>query len=202
MQTQQPQGGSNLEGEVAETFNQTPLHLAIQYQQLSAVQAILQYKTECCLNRQKGEEMGVIPNFNMADSSGETPLSLAVKNSLMDIAEQLLAGGASVNSQLSGGITLLHRSILDQDPQAALFLLDHGADNTAFAPDTVFCRTSEKETPLELAVKRHLPAVVEALCQRGADLSTPDQSGNSPLWVALETGQEDVASILVQYHSG
>jgi rabankyrin-5 len=50
---------------------------------------------------------------------------------------------------------------------------------------------------LQLAIKRHLPLVVENLCQRGADMSVLDSEGNSPLWVALETGQEDIASILV-----
>jgi len=50
---------------------------------------------------------------------------------------------------------------------------------------------------LQLAVKRHLPLVVENLCKRGADMAVLDGEGNSPLWTALDTGQEDIASILV-----
>jgi len=50
---------------------------------------------------------------------------------------------------------------------------------------------------LQLAVKRHLPVVVENLCKRGANMSVLDSDGNSPLWNALDTGQEDIASILV-----
>lgn len=52
-------------------------------------------------------------------------------------------------------------------------------------------------TALQLAVKRHLPLVVENLCKRGASMSVLDIEGNSPLWTALDTGQEDIASILV-----
>ncbi len=50
---------------------------------------------------------------------------------------------------------------------------------------------------LQLAVKRHLPLVVENLCKRGADMSILDENGNSCLWNALDTGQEDIATILV-----
>jgi ankyrin repeat protein len=57
--------------------------------------------------------------------------------------------------------------------------------------------TDENLTALQLAVKRHLPLVVENLCKRGANMSILDSEGNSPLWTALDTGQEDIASILV-----
>ena len=57
--------------------------------------------------------------------------------------------------------------------------------------------SEEKLSALQLAVKRHLPLVVENLCKRGAEMSVLDSEGNSPLWTALDTGQEDIASILV-----
>lgn len=63
-----------------------------------------------------------------------------------------------------------------------------------------FVRSSDNLSALQLAVKRHLPLVVENLCKRGADMSILDSNGNSPLWNALDTGQEDIASILV--HNG
>jgi ankyrin repeat protein len=58
--------------------------------------------------------------------------------------------------------------------------------------------SSENLTALQLAVRRHLPLVVENLCKRGADMLVLDSDGNSPLWTALDTGQEDIASILVK----
>ena len=71
-----------------------------------------------------------------------------------------------------------------------MFLLDQKVDiNAKSCVDNL--------TALQLAVKRHLPLVVENLCKRGADMSVLDSEGNSPLWNALDSGQEDIASILV-----
>ena len=50
---------------------------------------------------------------------------------------------------------------------------------------------------LQLAIRRQLLKVVDALCQRGANMNFIDSNGNCPLWEALESGQEDIASILV-----
>lgn len=50
-----------------------------------------------------------------------------------------------------------------------------------------------------MAVKRHMPVIVDALCKAGADVNACDENGNTALWLALESGQEDIASILVSY---
>lgn len=58
-------------------------------------------------------------------------------------------------------------------------------------------RTEDKQSGLDLAIKRHLPVVVDVLCQKGANMNALNRDNNCPLWEALETGQEDVASVLV-----
>ena len=60
-----------------------------------------------------------------------------------------------------------------------------------------YCRTRDKETPLQLAIRRHLPRVVEALCEKNVDMSVVNEQGNCPLWASLESGQEEIAAILV-----
>ena len=50
---------------------------------------------------------------------------------------------------------------------------------------------------LQLAIRKQLMKVVDALCQRGANMNLMDASGNCPLWEALESGHEDIASVLV-----
>lgn len=40
--------------------------------------------------------------------------------------------------------------------------------------------------------------IVETLCGRGANMNIMDGDGNCPLWQALDTGQEDIAQILVR----
>lgn len=66
--------------------------------------------------------------------------------------------------------------------------------------DYVFLhRTQDGETALQLAIKHQLPLVVDAICTRGADMSVPDEKGNPPLWLALASNLEDIASTLVSH---
>ncbi|KOB75933.1 Ankyrin repeat and FYVE domain-containing protein 1, partial [Operophtera brumata] len=58
--------------------------------------------------------------------------------------------------------------------------------------------TEAGETPLQLAIHCRLGLVVEALCVRGVDMSKLDANGVPPLWAALDSGQDEVASILVR----
>ena len=58
-------------------------------------------------------------------------------------------------------------------------------------------RTKENKTALQLAIQCHLQPVVDALCKKGADLNSCDEKNNCPLWVALKSGQQDIASTLV-----
>lgn len=71
-----------------------------------------------------------------------------------------------------------------------MFLLDQKVDIDAKS-------SVDNLSALQLAIKRHLPLVVENLCRRGANMSVLDTEGNSPLWNALDSGQEEIASILV-----
>lgn len=156
---------------------QTPLHLAIKYKQTNVINALLSAD-----NPKKY-------NFNLKNSSGQTPLGLALSQELPDIATQLLKAGASVNVTDVNGLTLLHSAIMDGNTEAALFLLNNGAD--------VNLRTSSNETCLELALKSQMASAVESLCRLGADLSASSGS-DPPLWIALDT-QQELASILVRH---
>ena len=63
-------------------------------------------------------------------------------------------------------------------------------------------RTEDNRTCLELAIKRHLVAVVDQMCKHGAAVNEVDETGDCPLWQALDTGQEDIASVLVGGRTG
>ncbi|XP_014670719.1 PREDICTED: rabankyrin-5-like [Priapulus caudatus] len=167
---------------------QTPLHVAIRCSREAVVNVFLEHKRRLT---ESPDNKLVIPNFNVKDSRHETVLSLALWLGLHDIAAGLLAAGADIDCKDAEGNTLLHQAIIKQDSRSALFLLDHSADITS--------KTVDEETPLELSIKRHLPIVVDALCQKGANTDEPDSQGNSPLWKALETGQEDIGSVLVKH---
>ena len=168
-------------------FNQTALHLAILSKHEDVINKIVKHKPS------GGVAFINAPNLNLKNSKQQTPLSLAIKKGLHNVAQLLIDEGASVNVTNSDGLTLLHEAIIDGDSRSAMFLLNCGADTNISTPDG--------ETPLQLAVTHKLEPVVMDLCAKGADVNAKDGDGNPLLWRALETGNEDVASVLVQFNA-
>ncbi|XP_074596039.1 rabankyrin-5 [Brevipalpus obovatus] len=203
-----------------EIYNRTPLHLAIINQHENIIRIILEgsKKAGKSISNNNNSSPSSSPsspnsnasslstaetaslhsinspsrlNLDIKDSNDETPLSIALRLKLLDIAQLLIDEGADPNVQDSNGYTLLHKAIMSGDSRGALFLLNHGAD--------ISLSTPKSETPLQLAVNHELESVLIDLCSKGADVNTLDVNGNSPLWNALERENEDIASILVQY---
>ncbi|KAJ9588899.1 hypothetical protein L9F63_017777 [Diploptera punctata] len=176
------------------TYRQTPLHVAIAEKQEAAIIAIMEHSnldfvtTDLRNNTMRVKKFPV--DFNLKDSKGNTPLSLALVTGMQHMVATLIQGGADVNVRNGKGLTLLHQAILKEDSETAIFLLDQEADMNAL--------TTDNETPLQLSITCRLPEVVDSLCRRGVDMSVLDKNDSCPLWVALESGQEDIASILVR----
>lgn len=165
------------------TERKSALHFAVESHHQSVIEAFVQHQQHCGDNE--------LPNFNLKNSDGDSPLSLALslgKNSLVPI---LIKGGADVNARNGQDLTLLHQAIMKQDPETAVFLLNQNADINAF--------TGDQESPLQLAIHCRLPTVVDALCSKGVAFSTPDTKGDPPLWAALDSEQEDIANVLVKH---
>ncbi|CAH2259533.1 jg24264 [Pararge aegeria aegeria] len=174
-------------------YRQTPLHLAVLNNHEGSVMAIIEHKKAV----EKGDlpttdrvNVSLLPNLNLKNSEGDTPVSLALTEGHKHLVAPLIEGGADPNIRNGRGFTLLHQSIVEEDSRTAIFLLDHGADMNSL--------TDAGETPLQLAIHCRLGLVVEALCVRGVDMSRLDANGVPPLWAALDSGQEEVASILVR----
>uniref|UniRef100_A0A914XLN2 Ankyrin repeat and FYVE domain containing 1 n=2 Tax=Plectus sambesii TaxID=2011161 RepID=A0A914XLN2_9BILA len=157
----------------------TPLHVAISCSQSSAIQVIL--------NRKK-EEL----QLELVNSEGETALGAAIWKGEEEAATALIKAGANVNAKHSSGLSLLLRAIEAGSDDNAQFLIKHGADAGA--------RTPEGLTSLQLAVSSGLCATVRDLCRAGADLNTRHKDTQlPPLWTALERGDLEVASTLVEH---
>lgn len=161
----------------------SPLHYAVKSNSLNVINAMVDHKND--------PESTEFPDFNLKNSSGSSPLSMALALGMKDVVPILIKGGADVNARNGQDLTLLHQAILKEDSETAAFLLNQGADMNAV--------TGEQETPLQLAIHCRLPSVVDALCTRGVSFSAPNEKGDCPLWSALETGQEEVASVLVRH---
>jgi ankyrin repeat protein len=131
------------------------------------------------------------PNFNLQDEHGQSVFSLTLWMNMLTIAKQLLQiGHAQINITDIEQTPLLAQAIMKQNVQAALFLLEQNVDVN---------QKTHGLCPIQLAVKYHLPSVVEALCRNGANMNIIDENGNSVIWSALDSGQEDIATILVKF---
>lgn len=165
--------------------SRTALHLAIAHFHAKVVEVLLNHKAASGSGKL---EIGL--NLNVEDGSNETPLSLALWTQQFAIAEQLIKSGADIECVDREEPGLLYVAILREVSQAAMFLLENGADYKK--------RTPQNESLLLLAVKHKLEVVADHLCEvLGAELSSADSKGNSPLWVALRSRQENIASKLV-----
>lgn len=170
-------------------YNQTTLHLAILAKNTEVIEKIVRFKPT------SGNDLAsssLVPNLNLKNSKQQTPLSLALSLGLHAVAQLLIDEGANINSTNSDGLTLLHEAIINRDEVSALFLLNYGSDSNV--------RTPSNETPLQLAVRNKLEKVVRELCAKGAEVDAVDDDGSPLLWMALESLDEDVASVLVQYN--
>jgi len=79
-----------------------------------------------------GRSLQVIPNLSLRDSAGQSALGLALwSGSRLEIAEQLLAGGANVNDTDNDGRSLLIQAITARNVDGALFLLRNQAEANA-----------------------------------------------------------------------
>eukprot|EP00106_Octopus_bimaculoides_P020139 XP_014787581.1 PREDICTED: rabankyrin-5-like [Octopus bimaculoides] len=87
-----------------------------------------------------------------------------------------------------GKQTPLHLAIIHKYEEIVSLFLEHKGKTTP-----------EGDAPLQLAIKRHLPVIVEALCASGVNMNIVDKDNNCPLWLALDSGQEDIAHILVKH---
>lgn len=159
----------------------TALHFAVENDSVDVLQVFV--------NQQQSN--GERPDFNLKTADGDSPLSRALALVRKSLVPLLIAGGADVNARNGQDLTLLHQAILKEDSETAVFLLDQGADMNAL--------TGEQESPLQLTIHCRLPTVVDKLCSLGVSFSSPDSKGDAPLWTALESEQDAVASVLVRH---
>ena len=173
---------ANLQSGIAE--QKTALHYAVESNSLSVVQVFVNHQS---IETDAQER----PDFNLKNTCGDSPLSLALAMGFNDLVPLLIKGGSDINARNGEDITLLHQAIIKEDADLAIFLLDQGADLNAL--------TADQESPLQLAIHCRLVKVVDKLCGLGVALSAPNNKGDCPLWSALETDQEDICKVRLRF---
>jgi hypothetical protein len=125
------------------------------------------------------------------DEGEFTPLMLAAFGGHVEIAAELLKGGANPNAQTSNGTTSLILAALGGHHDCLRTLLLGGADPSL--------GTKEGHLPLHEAVARGDETSIRLLLEAGADPNVYGVRGRGPLHEAARLGQAEIISVLIAY---
>jgi ankyrin repeat protein len=129
-------------------------------------------------------------DVNAKGVDGATPLHRAVHADRLDVAEALLAAGASATSGDRYGITPLYLACLNGNARMVQRLLDAGADPNAVDP--------AGETALMTAARTGVPSAMRVLLDRGARVDARDpEFQQTPLMIAVREGHADAVELLI-----
>ncbi|XP_070500992.1 nuclear factor NF-kappa-B p110 subunit isoform X2 [Chironomus tepperi] len=122
-----------------DAFGSSPLHLAVQRNNLAMVQELLDTNKSI--------------NMNEFDDNGHTPLNLSVLNNNIEIAKMLISHGGNVlKKNPTNGFTCLHVALLNETINKELIKLLIATDKTLLTLES-----HEGMNPMELSIKNKLP---------------------------------------------
>ncbi len=127
---------------------------------------------------------------------GFTALALAAHFGHLEVMRLLIDRGADVNRMATHriGVTPLHAALFGRQVEAALLLVERGADVTLARGGAGMKRAGW--TPLHYAAGMGFTALVQPLLDRGADPSSRDEEGKTPLDVAIDTNHSEIVDVL------
>ena len=160
-------------------------------------------------------------NYLQADSQGNTPLHLAVKNdSPIEYIQYLLNIGCGVNDRNKNGESVLHLAVKKNRRDAGELFISKDADifatNTendcplkaAFAngsgtlswfinDKTLDATDGSGNTPLHYAAEWKLDDGVRYLISRGAEVNPKNANGETPVFSAVKSDSPSIIKILI-----
>lgn len=167
----------------------TPLHIAAWNGHLELVRMLL-----------KAGALHDIPTSDL-----NTPLALAAHGGYLSVMEELLPLKCKVNNFDKDDDTPLHYAAYNGMTRAVELLIEHGADPN--------CRSKCQATPLWNAVYKKRKEIVKLLLKKNVVMEVPSVGTNqhshtdhvvniydtprSPLWVAVNENQPDIALLLI-----
>ena len=127
---------------------------------------------------------------------GFTPLALAAHFGHLEVMRLLIDRGAEVNRVATHrlAVTPLHAALFGRQVDAALLLIERGADVALARGGSGWKRAGW--TPLHYAAGMGFSTLVQPLLDRGADPSRPDEDGKTPLDVAIDANHSGIADVL------
>lgn len=159
----------------------TALHVAAGYNATEALRALL---------AELPEGAAELP----ADAEGFTPLHTAARGGAAASITALLGAGlcAEVDAEAAGSapLTPLHLAALGGRHEACMVLLAHGADPNRAVAAAAAAKDGKcaGATPLHFAVTSRSVRTVAILIDAGADVTSIDEMGRTPLHMACAAG--------------
>ncbi|KAL7303312.1 hypothetical protein TKK_0004502 [Trichogramma kaykai] len=154
---------------LANAAGSTPLHLIAKKEQLFDYITLAMFLND---DRQR---------IDARDSSGDSPLLLAIRAGNERMIEVLLRRGADTTRANDQGETPLHaiskRIELQKSPTLPVLLLGDGGNDAR----RIDARDGTGHTPLHRAVKASNSLVIETLLRMGADPNLANDEGETPL---------------------
>ncbi len=132
-------------------------------------------------------------DVNERDRDGWTAAMQAAYLDKSDVVKILAKHGADLNTQTPQNLTALGVSTQYGKDQAAITLLELGADPGRAIGEGGY-------TPLMLATANHSEPLVQALLKRGADVNARNSGGVTALMIAAANGRADMVELLL--HAG
>ena len=131
--------------------------------------------------------------LDVPDTTGITPLHLAVVSGNLDCVQMLLAKKASPLVQCSLGYNALHCAVTCNRKSILNVLVDH-----QYAVETLMARTEKGDSPIHLALKLRLAHLVSDMVAviRSELQNVKDAQGNNYLHLAAESGDWKAHRIL------
>ncbi len=169
--------------DMADTEGRPPLHFAVLLGSTPAAELLLESGADITLRAgTRGYEIFLTegdqsPRPTFSGEYGWHPLSVAVFNGHLALAELLIERGADVNAPLSHGTTALHIAVEKGFIRLAELLVERNADLTALNP--------QMRAPLAEAVVHELVPMIEMLIDRGAEITPGINGGDRPLWLTV-----------------
>ncbi|MGN7477313.1 M48 family metallopeptidase [Solibacillus silvestris] len=131
-------------------------------------------------------------DFTYEDSSESmNELMLSVVNYDLDAVKEYAADETMLNEKNEDGYTALHLAVIENNYDAAQYLLEHGAN-----PDTM---DMYEYTPLMEAVGYENYEMVELLLNAGTDKAIKDSDGYDAYQLALEYGFLELAEYIQNF---
>lgn len=129
-------------------------------------------------------------DINAVDSNGDTVLHAAAYGNSFELVKLFIELGCDINTQNDKGETVLWPTISSSNFTITEYLVKQGADIN-------LQEKNEKMTPLHVAIAAHNIKAVRLFIESGCELNKPNTTGQTPLLLACEKGDDEIVELLL-----